>query len=208
MREVAIVAGARTPFGRAVKGSLRQTRPETLAAHALKATLAQVPQLAPEALDDLILGCALPEGEQGLNLARQVVFLAGLPVSVPAMTINRFCSSGLQAMSIAAGAIATGQADVIAAGGVESMSLVPMTSGRLALHPELSARYPEAYTPMGITAEKVARRYEVDRAAQDAFAVSSQRKAAAAWAAGRFDDEVAPLQTTVSEEGRSSEVEF
>lgn len=206
MREVAIVAGARTPFGRGAKGLLKDTRPDTLAAHAVAETLKRAPGVSPAEIEDVVLGCAIPEAEQGLNIARQVVFLAGMPAEVPAMTINRFCSSGLQAINIVATRIATGEIDIAIAGGVESMSMVPMTGGKVSLHPTLAEESPEVFTPMGVTAEIVARRFEVSRADQDAFATRSHQKAAAAWEAGRFADEVVPLKTTVSDGSTFHEV--
>jgi acetyl-CoA acyltransferase len=206
MREVAIVAGARTPFGRGTKGVLKDTRPDTLGAHAVVKTLEKVPQVKGSEIEDLVLGCAIPEAEQGLNIARQVGFLSGLPVEVPAMTINRFCSSGLQAINIVAGRIATGEIDIALAGGVESMSMVPMTGGKVAVHPKLAAEFPQAFAPMGVTAEIVASRFKVSRADQDAFAALSHQRAAAAWKAGRFEGEVAPITTTVIEGGQAREV--
>lgn len=201
MREVAIIAGARTPFGRGVKGSLKDTRPDTLAAHAVAKALEKVPQVQPGEIEDLVLGCAIPEAEQGMNIARQVCYLAGLPVEVPAMTINRFCSSGLQAINIVAGRIASGEVDVAIAGGVESMSMVPMTGGKISLHPKLAEDFPEAFTPMGVTAEKVAVKFGITRAEQDAFAAESHRRAAAAWEKNLYKDEVAPIETQVVIDG-------
>lgn len=206
MREIAIVAGARTPFGRAVKGQMKDTRSDTMAAFAVQKTLEQVKGFDPKDIEDFVLGCAIPEGEQGLNIARNVVFLAGLPVDVPAMTINRFCSSGLQAMNIVATRIATGEIDVALAGGVESMSGVPMTGGKVSLNPKLAAEYPEAFTPMGVTAEIVARKYGVSREDQDAFASDSHRKATAAWEANKFEGEVFPIDTEVVVDGVSQKV--
>jgi len=206
MREVAIVAGARTPFGRGAKGSLKDTRPDTLGAHAVAKTLEKVPQVKVSEIEDVVLGCAIPEGEQGLNIARAVGFLAGLPSEVPAMTINRFCSSGLQAINIVAGRIATGEIDIAIAGGVESMSMVPMTGGRVSVHPKLAAEYPQAFTPMGVTAEIVAKRFNVSRKDQDEFSVLSHQRGAAAWKAGRFAGEVAPITTFLVEGGQSREI--
>jgi acetyl-CoA acyltransferase len=201
MREVAIVAGARTPFGRSSKGLLKDTRADTLAAHAVVETLKKVPQVKGSEIEDFVLGCAFPEGEQGLNIARQVVYLAGLPVEVPAMTINRYCSSGLQAIDIAAGRIVSGQVEIALAGGVETMSGVPMMGGKVSLNPKLAAEFPEAFTPMGVTAEKVAKKFGITRAEQDQFAALSHQKAAAAVAAGRLVGEIAPITTTVTENG-------
>jgi acetyl-CoA acyltransferase len=161
----------------------------------LKAALAKVPALDPALVDDVILGCAMPEGEQGLNIARVVAMLAGLPETTSAMTINRFCSSGLQAIAIAAERIAAGHVDVIAAGGVESMTMVPMTGNKLSASPEAMARVPDVYTPMGITAENVATRFQISREDQDAFALQSHRKAAAAQASAKFT-EIVPVKAT------------
>jgi acetyl-CoA acyltransferase len=182
--------------GRATKGTLAQTRPDELAGQVVAALLARVGRVKPEDVEDLVLGCAMPEGEQGLNVARVVGLLGGLPVETSAMTINRFCSSGLQAIAIAAGAIATGVNDVVIAGGVESMTMVPMTGNKLSASPEAMRRCPDVYMPMGITAENVAKRFGVSRQDQDAFALRSQQKAAAAQKAGKFDDEIVPVDAT------------
>lgn len=195
MNTPVIVASVRSAVGRAHKGSLAQTRPDELAAQVLKAALAKVPALDPALVDDVILGCAMPEGEQGLNIARVVALLAGLPETTSAMTINRFCSSGLQAIAIAAERIAAGHVDVIAAGGVESMTMVPMTGNKLSASPEAMARVPDVYTPMGITAENVATRFQISREDQDAFALQSHRKAAAAQACAKFT-EIVPVKAT------------
>jgi acetyl-CoA acyltransferase len=192
MAEIAIVAGVRTPFGRAVKGVFKDTRPEDFAAPLIPELLRRVPQVKASEVEDVILGCAMPEGEQGLNIARIVGLLGGLPVEVPAMTVNRFCSSGLQAVALAAGRMALGEIDVAIAGGVESMSLVPMTGNKMTVNPGLADRWPEVYVPMGITAETVARRFEVSRQQQDEFALESHQKAVAAQKAGRFQGEILP----------------
>ena len=190
MREAVIVSAVRTPIGRAVKGSLAGVRPEDLGALVVREALARAKGLDPAEVDDLIIGCAMPEGEQGWNLARQVQFLSGLPNSVPAVTVNRFCSSGLQTVAQAAERIMVGGADVIVAGGVESMSRVPMGGWKPSPHPGLMHDMPEAYMPMGITAERVATKYGVTREEQDAFAVQSHKRAAAAWEKHLFDSEV------------------
>lgn len=208
MNTPVIVASVRSAVGRAHKGSLAQTRPDELAGQVLKAALAKVPSLDPSLVDDLILGCAMPEGEQGLNVARVVGMLAGLPDTTSAMTINRFCSSGLQAIAIAAERIASGNADIIAAGGVESMTMVPMTGNKLSASPEAMARVADVYTPMGITAENVATRFQVSRADQDAFAVSSHKKAAAAQAAGRFTEIVTVKATRYLADGTRADFDF
>ncbi|MGD0676604.1 MAG: thiolase family protein [Polyangiaceae bacterium] len=208
MEDIVIVDAVRSAVGRAGKGSLAQTRPDELAGQVIAALLARVPQLKPSDVEDLVLGCAMPEGEQGLNVARVVGLLAGLPVETSAMTVNRFCSSGLQAIAIAAGAIATGANDLVIAGGVESMTLVPMTGNKLSASPEAMRRMPDVYMPMGLTAENVAKRFGVSRQDQDAFAFRSQQRAAAAVKAGVFADEVVPVKATRYENGRRAEVEF
>jgi len=190
MADIVIVEAVRSAVGRAHKGALAQKRPDELAGEVVRGLLARVPQIKPSEVDDLVLGCAMPEGEQGLNVARPVGLLGGLPEETSAMTINRFCSSGLQAIAIAAGSIEAGYADIVIAGGVESMSMVPMTGNKISVSPEAMDRYPTVYTPMGITAENVAKRFNVARADQDAFALSSQKKASAAIEAGRFKDEI------------------
>jgi acetyl-CoA acyltransferase len=208
MNTPVIVASVRSAVGRALKGSLSQTRPDELAGQVLKAALAKVPTLDPALVDDLILGCAMPEGEQGLNVARVVGMLAGLPETTSAMTINRFCSSGLQAIALAAERIAAGHADVIAAGGVESMTMVPMTGNKLSASPEAMARVADVYTPMGITAENVASRFQISRADQDAFAVSSHKKAAAAQANGKFTEIVTVKATRFLPDGTPAHFDF
>src|SRR3984893_3019635 len=160
---VVIAQAVRSAVGRAHKGTLSQTRPDELAGQVVAALLARVPQVKPADVEDLVLGCAMPEGEQGLNVARVVGLLAGLPVETSAVTVNRFCSSGLQAIAIAAGSIATGTHDVVVAGGVESMTMVPMTGNKLSASPEAMQRCPDVYMPMGITAENVAKKFGVSR---------------------------------------------
>ena len=181
---VAVVHVLRTPFTRAPKGELKDTRPDTLAAHAIRAVIAAVPGLAPEEVEDVILGCAMPEGEQGMNVARPAAVLAGLPYTVPAMTINRFCSSGVQSIALAAQAIRAGQYGVAVAGGTESMTMIPFMGAKPAAHPGLMESNPEIYVSMGCTAENVAARFGVTREEQDRFALESQRRAALAraWA--------------------------
>ncbi len=209
MNTPVIVASVRSAVGRALKGSLAQTRPDELAGQVVRAVLAKVPSLDPREVDDLILGCAMPEGEQGLNIARVVGLLGGLPVESSAMTINRFCSSGLQAIAQAAERIASGNADVVIAGGVESMSMIPMTGNKLSASPEAMARVPDVYTPMGITAENVANRFQISREDQDAFAALSHQRAAAAQAAKRFDDEIVSVMATRYDgNGASHDFEF
>jgi len=194
MKEIVILESVRSAVGRAHKGSLAQKRPDELAGEVIRALLARVPQVKPEMVEDLVLGCAMPEGEQGLNVARVAGFLGGLPQETSAMTINRFCSSGLQAIAIAAGAIAIGSNDIIVAGGVESMTMVPMTGNKLSASPEAMEKCPDVYTPMGITAENVAKRFNVSREDQDRFALGSQKKAASAIETGKFKDEIVPVK--------------
>ena len=190
MTEVVIVDAVRSAVGRGHKGSLAQRRPDEFAAEVIAGLMARVPQLKPSDVEDIVLGCAMPEGEQGLNVARVIGMLAGLPQETGAMTINRFCSSGLQAIAIAAGQILTGSADVVVAGGVESMSFVPMTGNKLSASPEAMDRVAAVYTPMGITAENVAKRFNISRTEQDEFALASQKRASNAIAEGKFKDEI------------------
>jgi acetyl-CoA acyltransferase len=195
MRQAVITAAVRTPVGRAPRGVLKDTRPDDLAALVIQEALRRVPGLAPEEVEDVILGCAIPEGPQGMNIARLATLRAGLPYTVPAQTVNRFCSSGLQTIAQAAERIMAGFAEVIIAGGVESMSMVPMDQARLSANPELAEHYPEVYTTMGLTAELVAERYQISRQEQDALALQSHQRAAAAIDAGKFADEIVPVPT-------------
>jgi acetyl-CoA acyltransferase len=204
---VVIASAVRTPFTRALRGEFKDTRPDTIAADAIRAAVSAVPGLKPEAVDDVVLGCAMPEAEQGMNVARQAALLAGLPDTVPAMTINRFCSSGVQSIAQVAQSIAAGMYDVAVAGGTESMSMVPMGGNKVSANPDLMDQHPEIYTSMGATAENVAKRFEVSRADQDAFAYESQRRAAEARSKGVFKDEIIPVQTEVfDEDGTPHEV--
>jgi acetyl-CoA acyltransferase len=205
---VIIASALRTPVGRGVKGSLKDTRPDDLAGLVLAAAVRRVPGLQSEDVQDVVLGCAMPEAEQGLNIARNAVFLAGLPNSVSAQTINRFCSSGLQAIVTGGLAVQAGLQDVVLAGGVESMSMVPMSGNKVSLNPGLMQRYPEAYIAMGHTAERVAARFSVSRQAQDEFAVRSHERAAAAVSAGRFKDETISVPARVIEGGAISTRDF
>jgi acetyl-CoA acyltransferase len=205
---VMIASATRTAVGRALKGTLRTTRPEDLAAATMVEAVRRVPGLKTEDIDDVVLGCAMPEAEQGLNIARNALFLAKFPNSVPAETINRFCSSGLQAIAHVAQSVQTGLIEVGVAGGVESMSMVPMSGNKVSLNPKLMDEYPEAYIAMGHTAERVAARFNVTRAEQDAFAVRSHERALAAIAAGKFVDEIVPVKARVLEGDRVSELEF
>jgi acetyl-CoA acyltransferase len=197
MREAVIVSAVRTPIGRARKGTLKDTRPDDLAALAISAALERAGGVDAATVEDVILGCAMPEGEQGLNVARIAALRAGLPAEVPAMTINRFCSSGLQAAVIAAERILSGSIDISIAGGVESMTMVPMGGNKLSLNPALAEEWPGVYLSMGLTAENIANRWEIAREEQDAFALESHRRATAAWEAGRFADETIPVATKV-----------
>src|SRR6516162_8082238 len=194
MPEAVIVSSVRTPVGRGFKGSLRTTRPDDLAAVAIKAALGKVPGLDPKEIDDVILGCAMPEGEQGMNVARIAALRAGLPVETSAMTVNRFCASGLQAIAQAAERIRLGAAQVIIAGGTESMSLVPMGGNKVSPNPWLVDHYPDAYINMGLGTENIARKFGITREAADQFALHSHHKAVAAMAAGRFRDELFPVE--------------
>jgi len=193
MREVVIVSSVRTPVGRAAKGTLRATRPDELGAIAIKGALDRVPQLDPKEIEDVILGCAMPEAEQGNNVARTASLRAGVPIEASAMTINRFCSSGLQAIAMAAERIMAGGAEVIVAGGTESMSMVPMGGNKISPNPWLVEHYPDSLISMGLTAERLATRFNITRAAADNFSLRSHQKALAAIAAGKFDDEVVPV---------------
>jgi acetyl-CoA acyltransferase len=208
MREAVIVSSARTAIGRARKGSLKDTRPEEFAAPVLKALLARTPGLQPAMVDDIMLGCAMPEGEQGMNVARMIALLAGFPVEVPACTSNRFCSSGSQSIAWAADVIRSGNADVIIAGGVESMSMVPMGGNKIIADPALFDAFPNAYLAMGTTAEVVARRWNVSRQEQDEYALRSHQRAAAAIAKGVFADEIVPLQIRTLDNGVWREFTF
>ena len=196
IQEAYIVAAVRTPVGKAPRGMFKNVRPDDMLAHVLKGAIAQVPGLDPHDIGDVVVGCAMPEGEQGMNVARIGVLLAGLPDSVPAVTINRFCSSGVQAISMAADRIRAGDDDVVIAAGTESMSMVPMMGNKIALNNNVFANNENigiAYG-MGITAENVAKQWKVTREEQDAFAVSSHQKASAAIAAGKFKDEILPYE--------------
>jgi acetyl-CoA acyltransferase len=193
MQTAYIVSTARTAVGKAPRGTLHNMRPDDLGAIVLKAALAKIPNLNLASIDDVIIGCAMPEAEQGFNIGRIIGQRSGLPDSVPGVTVNRFCASGLQAIAMATQAIATGQADVIIAGGAESMSLIPMGGHIIAPNPELVASAPQAYCTMGLTAENVAEMYHISREDQDAFALRSHQRAIAAINSGRFVDEIVPV---------------
>jgi acetyl-CoA acyltransferase len=199
MREVVVALAIRTPVGKAPRGSFRQTRPDDLGAVVVRRILDSVPALEPEGVDDVIMGCAMPEGAQGMNVARNIVLLSGLPDSVPGMTINRFCSSGLETINIGAAEIATRQCDVVIAGGTESMTMVPIGGLRYLPNPQMMDEDPISALGMGLTAERLAESCGISREAQDSFALHSHRKALAAQAEGRFDEELVPVRTRLSE---------
>ena len=199
MRDAVIVSAVRTAVGKAPKGTLRYTRPDEMGAAVIKEALQRAPGVEAAEVEDVIMGCAMPEAEQGMNVARAAAIRAGLPVETSAMTINRFCSSGLQSIAIAADRIRTGSADVIVAGGLETMSLIPMGGHTIRPNPYLVEHYPDFYLSMGLATENVARKYEVAREEQDAFALRSHQNAARAQDEGKFDDEIVPL-TVVFEE--------
>src|SRR5450631_720079 len=197
MPEAVIVSAVRTAVGRAYKGSLRATRPDDLAALVIKEALARAAGLDPHEIDDVILGCAMPEGEQGMNVARIAALRAGLPVETSAMTINRFCSSGLQAIALGAERIRGGGAQVIVAGGTESMSMVPMGGNKISPNPWLVDNYPDAYINMGLGTENIARKFGITREQADQFSADSHKKAVAAIAAGNFKDEIVPVDVKI-----------
>src|ERR1700677_85582 len=194
MREAVIVSSVRTPVGKASKGVLRATRPDDLAAVVIREAVARAGGLDPKEIEDVILGCAMPEAEQGMNVARIAALRAGLPVETSAMTINRFCSSGLQAIALAAERIMAGQGDVAVAGGTESMSMVPMGGNKISPNPSLMDSYPDAYLGMGLTAENLVKKYGITREQSDEFSFASHQKALAAIAAGKFKDEIVPVE--------------
>ena len=208
--EAVIVSAVRVPTGKAPKGTLKDVRPETLGALVVKELLARTPQVTPEEVEDVIIGCAFPEGKQGMNLGRIITQAAGLPESVPGMTVNRFCSSGLQTIALAAERIMAGFGDIFIAGGVESMSSVPLGGLVFEALPELAANHPGAYMGMGLTAERVAEQYNISREDQDAFALRSHQRAAAAIQAGKFQAETVPVpvhEKWVDDYGQVHEVE-
>jgi len=198
MPEAFIVSSVRTPVGKAFKGSLRATRPDDLAALAIKEALTRVPGLDAKEIDDVILGCAMPEGEQGMNVARIASLRAGLPIETSAMTVNRFCSSGLQAIAIAAERIRAGSAQVIVAGGTESMTMVPMGGNKVSPNPWLVDHNPDAYINMGLGTENIAKKFGITREQADQFSVESHKKALAAIAAGHFKDETLPVEVKIT----------
>lgn len=205
IRDVVVASYVRTPFTRAKKGGLKDTRPDTMAAVTIKEAVARVKGLDPADIEDVAIGCAMPEAEQGMNVARIASVMAGLPDTVPGLTVNRFCSSGVQTISQMAERIMVGAIDVAVAGGTESMTMIPMGGNKISANPQTMDEYPEIYIPMGTTAENVATRFEVPREAQDAFALSSHEKALAAWERGFFDQEVMTVETEVVDaEGKRS----
>jgi acetyl-CoA acyltransferase len=193
VREAVIVSSVRTAVGKAPKGTLRATRPDDLAALVIEESVARAKGLGASEIEDVIIGCAMPEAEQGMNVARIASLRAGLPVTVAAMTVNRFCSSGLQAIAIAAERIMAGQGDVAVAGGVDSMSMVPMGGHKISPNPWLMIHYPDTYLNMGLTAENLAKKYGFTREQADEFSLASHKKALAAIAAGKFKDEIVPV---------------
>ena len=209
MKEAYIVSSVRTAIGKAPRGTLHNVRPDDLGATAVKGAIAKIPSLDPESIEDVIMGCAFPEGEQGFNLGRIVARGAGLPDSVPGCTVNRFCASGLQTIAMASQAIMTEQADVIVAGGAESMSLMPMGGNYLSPNPELIAQSPNTYITMGITAENVAREYHISRQDQDQFALRSHKKALTAINRGYFEAEIVPVEfkETIYKDGETETIE-
>ncbi|MGC1869721.1 MAG: acetyl-CoA C-acyltransferase [Acidobacteriaceae bacterium] len=198
MKDALIVSAVRTAVGKAPNGTLRCTRPDDLGAIAVRGALDRIPQLDARQIDDVIIGCAMPEAEQGLNLARIISLRAGLPVEASAMTINRYCASGLQSIALAAERIRGGSAEVIVAGGTESMSMIPMGGNKIAANPWLVDHYPDSYLSMGLTAERVAKHYGISREDSDRFALASHQKALAAIRDGRFEDEIVPVTVTIS----------
>src|SRR4051812_4255524 len=198
MRDAVIVSAVRTAVGKAPKGALRATRPDDLAAVAIQGAMERVPGLDPREVEDVIIGCAMPEGEQGMNVARIAALRAKLPIESAAMTVNRYCASGLQSIALAAERIRGGGAEVIVAGGTESMSFVPMGGNKISINPRLMDQYPDSYLSMGLTAERVAKHYGITREASDRFAFQSHQKALAAQAAGRFECEIVPVNVTFS----------
>lgn len=198
MHDVVIASSVRTAVGRAQRGTLRSTRPDELAAVAIKGALGRIPQLDVREIEDVILGCAMPEGEQGMNVARIASLRAGLPVETSAMTINRFCASGLQAIALAADRIRTGGAEVILAGGTESMTMIPMGGHKVSPNPWIIDHYPDGYLSMGLTAERLANRYGITREQADQFSLRSHQNALRAIQAGKFEDEIVPVPVTFS----------
>jgi len=207
MIDAVIVTAVRTPVGKAPRGTLKHVRPDDLAALVIQEAVARTPGLKPDEVDDILVGCAFPEAEQGMNVARIAALRAGLPVSVPAATINRFCSSGLQTIAFAAERIMTGGADVVLAGGTESMSMVPMIGNKFRPNPHLAQNWPGAYLGMGLTAERVAEQYKISREEQDQFALRSHMNALKAIQEGKFKDETVPVRVEQKVIGKNGKVE-
>jgi acetyl-CoA acyltransferase len=199
MKEAVIVSAVRTAVGKAPKGTLKNTRPDDLGAAAIKEAVSRVENLDVTLIDDVIMGCAFPEAQQGMNVARTAAILAGLPVETSAMTVNRYCSSGLQTIALAADRIKTGGADVIIAGGLETMTMIPMGGNGFRPNPSLAENYPDYYLNMGLTAENLAKKYEITREQADQFSLESHQKAAAAIKGGKFKDEIVPMNVFVDE---------
>jgi acetyl-CoA acyltransferase len=208
MRDAVIVSSVRTAVGKAPKGTLRATRPDDLGAAAIQGALDRVPGLDRREVEDVIIGCAMPEAEQGMNVARICALRAGLPIESAAMTVNRYCASGLQSIALAAERIRGGGAEVIVAGGTESMSFVPMGGNKISINPALFEKYPDSYLSMGLTAERLARHYGITREESDRFALESHQKALAAQAAGRFAGEIVPVPVTFAGPGGKTTVDF
>lgn len=213
MKEAVIVSAVRTAVGKAPKGTLKNTRPDDLGAAAIKEAVSRVENLNVNEIDDVIMGCAFPEAEQGMNVARTAAIEAGLPVEVSAMTVNRYCSSGLQTIALAADRIKTGGAEIIVAGGLETMSMIPMGGNVVRPNPKIVDSYPDYYLNMGLTAENLAKKYEITREQADEFSLGSHQKAAAAIKGGKFKDEIVPFTVRVDETDekgrvRSKEVVF
>lgn len=201
MTQAVLIDCLRTPVGKAPRGALRLTRPDDLAAAVFRALIEKYPQIPLDQIDDVVLGCAMPEGEQGMNMARVSALAAGLPVTVPGVTINRFCSSGLQAIAMAAEKIRSGGAEIVLAGGAESMSMVPVGGNKFAPNPRLALEWPEIYISMGLTAENLQRQFQITREEQDAFALRSHQNALAAQSKGWFEDELVPVAGLEKDEG-------
>jgi acetyl-CoA acyltransferase len=208
MRDAVIVSAVRTAVGKAPKGTLRATRPDDLCAAAIAGALERVPNLDRSEIEDVIVGCAMPEAEQGMNVARVASLRAGVPIGAAAMTVNRYCASGLEAIALAAERIRGGGAEVIVAGGTESMSLIPMGGHKISINPWLEEHYPGSYLSMGLTAERLARHYGITREEADQFALASHRNALAAQAAGRFSEEIVPVKVTFRTPEAKTELEF
>jgi acetyl-CoA acyltransferase len=208
MKDAVIVSAVRTAVGKAPKGTLRATRPDDLGAAAIQGALGRVPELDPREIEDVIIGCAMPEGEQGMNVARICSLRAGLPVESAAMTVNRYCASGLQSIALASERIRGGGADVIVAGGTESMSFVPMGGNKVSINPTLFEKYPDSYLSMGLTAERLASHYGITREEADRFSLASHQKALAAQEAGRFQEEIVPVCVNFNGPGAQSKLEF